>query len=66
MAESEVIRYLGWPGQAISYKLGERAILDLRSRKVDGEGMSLRDFHRKVLNVGSVGLDLLEQLVGAA
>lgn len=66
MAESEVIRYFGWPGQAIAYKLGERAILDLRSRKVDGEGMSLRDFHRTVLNVGSVGLDLLEQLVAGA
>jgi uncharacterized protein (DUF885 family) len=66
MAESEVIRYLGWPGQAISYKLGERAILDLRARKVGAEGMSLKDFHRTVLNVGSVGLDLLEQLVAGA
>src|SRR5690606_31839937 len=31
-AESEVKRYLGWPGQAISYKVGEREILDIRGR----------------------------------
>lgn len=62
-AESEVTRYLGWPGQAISYKVGERVILDLRDRWLaDGRG-DLKAFHARVLGFGPVGLDLLEDLV---
>ena len=63
MSISEVTRYLGWPGQAISYKLGERAILDLRTELCNNRGVALKDFHTRVLNVGSVGLDLLTELV---
>jgi uncharacterized protein (DUF885 family) len=65
-AESEVIRYFGWPGQAIAYKLGERAILDLRTRLVAHGTMPLSEFHQRVLEVGSVGLDLLNRQVLAA
>ncbi len=64
-AESEVTRYLGWPGQAISYKVGERAILDLRdeARRRDGAAFDLRAFHDRVLGAGSVGLDRLRAIV---
>ncbi len=58
-AESEVTRYLGWPGQAIAYKVGERVILELRDA-FDGD---LREFHTRVLGSGPVGLDLLRRLV---
>jgi uncharacterized protein (DUF885 family) len=71
-AESEATRYMGWPGQAISYKVGERVILDLRSemKSALGGAFDLRRFHAAVLGTGSVGLDLLrewvrEELVGS-
>ncbi|MFV0259439.1 MAG: DUF885 domain-containing protein [Acidimicrobiales bacterium] len=63
LARSEVTRYLGWPGQAISYKLGEQAILDLRTELVSGRGIDQRRFHAAVLGVGSIGLDLLRESV---
>ena len=64
-AESEVLRYLGWPGQAISYKLGEREILDIRSaaRRAEGNRFDLKDFHRRILENGTIRLDLLRSLV---
>lgn len=64
-AVSEVVRYLGWPGQAISYKVGERAILDLREemKERDGEAFDLKDFHSRVLGSGPVGLAHLRELV---
>lgn len=57
----ELDRYLGWPGQAISYKVGERVWLGLRRTLAEREGgdFDLRAFHNKALDVGSVGLDLL-------
>jgi uncharacterized protein (DUF885 family) len=60
-AASEVTRYLGWPGQAISYKVGEQAILDIR-RDAEirlGDQFDQKDFHARLLSVGPVGLDLL-------
>jgi uncharacterized protein (DUF885 family) len=64
-AESEVIRYLGWPGQAISYKIGEREILRLREseRMRLGERFDLKDFHARVLGSGEMGLELLGRVV---
>ncbi len=64
-ARSEVTRYLGWPGQAIAYKVGERVILDLRDelRRREGAAFDLKDFHRRVLETGPVGLDLLRERV---
>lgn len=58
----ELNRYLGWPGQAPSYKLGERTWLqaraDAQARK--GADFDLRAFHRDALNLGSIGLGPLQ------
>jgi uncharacterized protein (DUF885 family) len=58
----ELNRYLGWAGQAPSYKVGERIWLqaraDAKARK--GAAFDLRSFHRDALNLGSVGLDPLK------
>jgi uncharacterized protein (DUF885 family) len=62
---SEVLRYFGWPGQAISYKVGEQAILDLRADWRRGTSFDPKLFHSTVLGVGSVGLDLLRDRVAA-
>ncbi|MEZ5339997.1 MAG: DUF885 family protein [Acidimicrobiales bacterium] len=64
-AASEVTRYMGWPGQAISYKLGEQAIVNLR-RELESEPLDLKDFHTDILTVGAVGLDVLSEQVRAA
>lgn len=58
-ATSEVIRYYGWPGQAISYKVGEQAILDLRAERSAKGNFDPKAFHSDVLSVGSIGLDLM-------
>ncbi len=63
IAESEVTRYLGWPGQAISYKIGEQAIIDLRDEWEARGGDDLKAFHAELLSIGSVGLDLMRELV---
>ena len=57
----ELDRYLGWPGQAPSYKIGERCWLQLRdqARAAEGAAFDLKSFHRRVLDIGSVGLDVL-------
>ena len=61
VARSEVDRYLGMPGQAISYKVGERALLEARAAAQArlGPQFSLKDFHAFVLELGPLGLDLL-------
>ena len=59
----EVNRYLGWPGQAISYKVGERVWLEAREdarRRADG-GFDLKGFHAAALDLGPMGLDLLRE-----
>ncbi len=66
---SEIERYLGWPGQAISYKLGERAWLSGRQaarsrREAAGEAFDLRAWHTAALGLGSLGLDDLERELG--
>ncbi|WP_018217980.1 DUF885 domain-containing protein [Salinispora vitiensis] len=59
----ELNRYLGWPGQAPSYKVGERIWLqaraDAEARK--GAEFDLREFHRQALDLGSLGLDPLRR-----
>lgn len=64
-ARSEVTRYFGWPGQAISYKIGEKAILDLRSQAESKPGFDPKTFHSDLLRVGAIGLDLLRSQVAA-
>ena len=58
-ADSELIRYLGMPGQAISYKLGERAWLEGRAlaEAEQGEHFDLKRWHMAALSQGSLGLD---------
>jgi uncharacterized protein (DUF885 family) len=64
ISHSEVKRYLGWPGQAISYKVGERQILAIReeARRAQGSSFNLKEFHRTLLGWGEVRLDYLEEL----
>jgi uncharacterized protein (DUF885 family) len=61
--QSEVVRYLGTPGQAISYKVGERCWRDAReaARQRDSESFSLKDWHRKALNLGPMGLGQMQR-----
>ena len=63
VAESEVKRYLGWWGQAISYKVGEREILDIREEVRRSGNYDQRDFHRRMLDAGAVRLDLLREIM---
>jgi uncharacterized protein (DUF885 family) len=59
----ELDRYLGWPGQAISYKVGERLWTQLRDelRTAEGPDFDLRSFHARALGLGAVGLDVLRK-----
>ncbi len=63
-AKDEVHRYLGWIGQAISYKVGEKTIRDIRQEQEArlGSDFSLKEFHSQMLNIGHVGLGTLEDL----
>jgi len=58
-SRSEVDRYLGWPGQAISYKVGERFFMECRedAKKRLGADFNLKKFHSFALNLGPMGLD---------
>jgi uncharacterized protein (DUF885 family) len=57
----EVNRYLGWPGQAPSYKIGQRIWEQLRDeyRRREGAAFDIKAFHKKALDIGGVGLDTL-------
>jgi uncharacterized protein (DUF885 family) len=62
MSVSEVDRYLGLPGQAISYKVGERVWMRAReeARTRLGEAFSMKKFHAYALALGPMGLDPFE------
>jgi uncharacterized protein (DUF885 family) len=66
-AEAEVDRYLAWPGQATSYKVGEQEILRLRAQaQTDlGNRFDIRQFHNAVIDHGSLPLAVLEQVITA-
>lgn len=59
--EFEHLRYLGWPGQAPSYKIGERLWRQVRddTAAAAGDSFDLKDFHRRALDLGCVPLDVL-------
>jgi uncharacterized protein (DUF885 family) len=63
VAASEVVRYLGWPAQAITYKLGQRVLLEVREERRAREGASfdLKRFHSDVVGLGGVGLATLRE-----
>jgi uncharacterized protein (DUF885 family) len=57
----EVNRYLGWPGQAPSYKVGQRIWEQVRDavQTAEGDDFSFKAFHKRALDMGGVGLDTL-------
>ncbi|HEX5259655.1 MAG TPA: DUF885 family protein, partial [Sphingomicrobium sp.] len=65
--ETEVDRYISWPGQALAYKLGELTILGLRSEaeKTLGSRFDERGFHDRLLAIGSVPLTVMQQQMRA-
>ncbi|MEH6705449.1 MAG: DUF885 domain-containing protein [Galbibacter orientalis] len=62
---TETDRYIGWPAQAISYKMGELKIRELRTKaeKELGADFNIRDFHEVILEQGTVTLPILEKMV---
>ena len=63
--QSEVDRYIAWPGQALAYKLGQMEILELRQYAKDrlGDKFDIRAFHDEVLDGGALPLDVLDQRI---
>ena len=61
----ELDRYLGWPGQAPAYKIGERLWMQLRDevKRREGDAFDIKAFHRRALDIGGVGLDTLHDAV---
>ena len=64
--QAEVVRYFGWPSQAISYKLGERAWLAARADAMRRPGFDLKRWHTAALSLGPIGLAGLADTLAAA
>ncbi len=62
----EVVRYFGWPGQAISYKLGERGWLAAREQAMRHTGFDLKRWHTAALSLGPIGLSGLTDALARA
>lgn len=62
---TETDRYISWPGQALSYKMGEIKIRELRTKaeKELGNNFNIRDFHEVILEQGTVSLAILEERI---
>ena len=63
--QSETNRYIAWPGQALSYKMGQLKILELRARAQQqfGNQFDIREFHDQVVDSGALPLDVLEEQI---
>ena len=62
---TEIDRYISWPGQALSYKIGELKIRELRNKAKDqlNDKFDIREFHEKILEYGTVTLPTLERRI---
>lgn len=63
--QTEVDRYIAWPGQALAYKMGELTLWELR-RKAErelGDDFDIREFHDAVLTGGGLPLDILRERI---
>ena len=65
--QAEVDRYIAWPAQGLSYKIGQLEILKLRQRAQQelGSGFDIRQFHDEILSAGNLPLNMLEARVNA-
>ena len=59
---NEIDRYIGWPGQALAYKIGQLKMLEIRAKAEDelGDRFDIRAFHDELLGAGAIPLDALE------
>jgi uncharacterized protein (DUF885 family) len=63
-ARFEIDRYLGWPGQALAFRVGARLWRQLRERAAARPAFDLREFHMRALRLGPMGLATLRDLLG--
>jgi uncharacterized protein (DUF885 family) len=65
LEESEIDRYIAWPGQALGYKLGQLKIIELREKAHAqlGARFNIRAFHDEVLSAGPMPLDMLQKRI---
>src|SRR5580658_248216 len=65
LVHPEIVRYFGWPAQAISYKLGERSWLAARAEAMRRPGFDLKRWHTAALSLGPIGLSGLADALAA-